>query len=115
MSQIKLEELEKGDFVIVRWSDASELRARLEQHEQPDIYVKDWGVFLGVTGIKKKYAVIGKDVVEIWNEWGATRIPVELINDIILILRRRDLVGAIAEIQGLTRRIRVRRYTRRRW
>lgn len=115
MRQVRLEELEKGDLVIVRWSDASEVRGRLEQHEQPDVYVKDWGVYLGVTGVKKKYAVIGKDVVEVWSEWGATRIPVELISDVTLLLRREEVLKAVAEVQTLTRRIKLRKYSRRRW
>lgn len=115
MKQIKLEELEKGDLVIVRWCDASEIRAKVEQHEQPEVYVKDWGVYLGVTGVKRRYVVVGKDVVETWSEWGATRIPVELINDFTLILRGSEIVSAIAEIKTLTRRVRLRKYLRRRW
>jgi len=115
MKQVNLEDLEKGDFVIVKWRDASEMRARLEQHELPDVFVKDWGIYLGTTGVKKRYAVIGKDVVEMWNEWGAARIPIELINEIVLVMKREELLGVITEILALTRRIKLRRYTRRRW
>lgn len=115
MKQTKLEELEKGDLIIVRWCDASEIRARFEQHEQPEIYVKDWGVYLGVTGVKRKYIVVGKDVVEVWSEWGATRIPVELVNDITLMVKRNEIINAIAEIKTLARKIKLRKYLRRRW
>ena len=99
----------------MRWRDASEVRARFEQHERPEVYVKDWGVFLGVTGVKRRYVVVGKDVVEVWNEWGATRIPVELVSGVSLVMRRGEIVDAIVEIQALTRRVKLRRYSRRRW
>lgn len=65
--------------------------------------------------MKKKYIIVGKDVVELWGEWGATRIPVELVNDIILVMKRSEVENVISEIRGLTRRIKLRRYTRRRW
>jgi len=114
MKQVKLEELEKGDLIIVRWRDASEMRAKLTDHEQPEVYVKDWGIYLGVTGVKRKYVVVGKDVVELWSEWGATRIPVELISGVTLVLKREEVVKAVAEIQTLTRKIKLRRYMRMR-
>lgn len=112
MKRVKIEELEKGDLILVRWNDASELRAHLDQHRQPAVHVKDWGVFLGVTGRKRKHIVVGKDVVEIFDEWGAARIPLELINSITLIMKKEQLVKAIAEIQALTRRVRLRKYKR---
>jgi len=100
-------------LIIVRWNDASEIRAALNQHTQePSVHVKDWGVFLGVTGKKRKHIVIGKDVVEVFNDWGAARIPVELINNITLIMRRDELIKVIVEIQALTRRVRLRKYAR---
>jgi len=102
--------LKKGDLILVRWNDASEMRASLEQHKQPSVHVKDWGVFLGVEGGKRKHVILGKDVVEVFNEWGAARIPVELINEITLIMKREQLITAIAEIQALTRRVRLRKY-----
>jgi len=110
MRTVRVEELEKGDFVLVRWMDASEMRAKVEQHGQPEVYVKDWGVFLGVTGIKRRHIIIGKDVVSGWNEWGAARIPIDLVDSIILIMRRDELVQAITEIQALVRRVKLRRY-----
>lgn len=112
MRQVKIEELEKGDLILCRWNDASELRAGLEQHKQPAVHVKDWGVFLGIAGAKRKHIVVGKDVVEIYNEWGAARIPVELVNKITLIMKREELIEAITEIQALTRRVRLRKYAR---
>jgi len=113
IKQVKIEELEKGDFIIVRWNDASEFRARLNQHiEQPSVHVKDWGIFLGVTGKKRKHIVVGKDVVELFNEWGAARIPIELVNNIVLVLKGKDLTKVLSEIQALARRVRLRKYAR---
>lgn len=112
MKTVKLEDLEMGDLILVRWQDASEMRARINQHIQPDVYVKDLGVFLGVTGLKRKHIIVGKDVVELWNQWGAARIPLDLVESIILIVGRSDLVKAINEIQALVRKVKLRKYKR---
>ncbi len=114
MKKISLEELRKGDLILVRWIDASDVRAPLKEHEtRPEIHVKDWGVFLGVVGRKHRFLLLGKDVVEVHNEWGATRIPLDLIIDIILIMPREEVSRAIKEILALTRRVRLRRYSLR--
>ena len=112
MKPVKIEELQKGDLILVRWMDASEMRAQINQHATPEVYVKDWGVFLGVSGQKRKHVIIGKDVVETWNEWGAARIPLELIDSIIVIIRRDQLIKALNEIQALVRKVRLRKYSR---
>ena len=46
-------------------------------------------------------------------EWGATRIPLELVEEIILVVPRMDLVTVVQEVQTLGRRIRLRRYSRK--
>ena len=51
-------------------------------------------------------------MVETWNEWGAARIPLELIDSIIVIIRRDQLVKALNEIQALVRKVRLRKYNR---
>ena len=112
MKEVNLEGLRKGDLIIVRWNDASEVRAGLNQHRQPEVYVKDWGVFLGIRGRKRKHVVVGKDVVETWNEWGAARIPLALIDSVTLLMRREDLERVLTEIQVLTRKARLRKYIR---
>ncbi len=44
MRNVKIEELQRGDLIMVRWNDASEMRAKVEQHDQkPEVYVKDLG------------------------------------------------------------------------
>jgi len=111
MRKISLEELRKGDFILVRWIDASDVKAPLREHEaRPEVYVKDWGIYLGVSGRKHRFLLLGKDVVEVHNEWCATRIPLELIVEIILILPREEVSKAIREILALTRRVRIRRW-----
>ena len=111
MKIVKLEELQKGSLILVRWLDASDLRGTLEEHTgHPDLHVKDWGVFLGVSGQKRKFLLLGKDVVEVQNDWGATRIPLELVEEVVLLMPRDQVMEAIAEVQVLARRIRLRRY-----
>ena len=114
MRRISLEELRKGDLILVRWIDASDVRAPLSEHEErPEVHVKDWGVYLGVSGRKHRFLLLGKDVVEVHNEWGATRIPMELVVEIVLILPREEVSKAIREILALTRRVRLRRWALR--
>ena len=48
----------------------------------------------------------------LFNEWGAARIPVELVNNIILVVRGGELAKVLTEIQALTRRVRLRKYAR---
>jgi len=113
MSEIKLSDLKKGDFIVVRWFDANEVRGSLQpNHEVPEIFVKDLGIFLGVTGVKRKHILIGKDVVENMRDWGATRIPLELVDSVTLIMTREQITRFMPEIQALTRRVQIRKYRR---
>ena len=51
MEKVELENLKKGDLIMVRWLDASEIRCSMNEHEgSPEVYCKDWGVYLGVSG-----------------------------------------------------------------
>lgn len=111
MRRVELEELRKGDLILVRWLDASENRCSVDEHEgNPEMFCKDWGVFLGVSGRKKKILIVGKDVVEVLNDWGAARIPVELIDEVLLLMPRKEAIQAIREIQTLGRRVRLRKW-----
>ena len=72
----------------------------------------NWGVYLGCSGRKRRLILLGKDVVEMHNDWGATRIPVELVEDIWVVLPRGDMIRAVQEIGVLGRRVKLRRYKR---
>jgi len=111
--RIRFEDLKKGDLILVRWLDASELRCSVGEHEgNPEVYCKDWGVYLGVSGRKRRLLIVGKDVVEVHNEWGAARIPLELVDEIVLVLPREEALKAIREIQVLGRRVQLRKFRR---
>ena len=86
MKTVSIDELNKGDLIVVKWFDASELRAKLNQHEKPEVAVYEWGIYLGVRGPKRKHLLLGKEHIEGWDEWGAARIPVALIEEIILLV-----------------------------
>lgn len=110
---MKLEELRRGDLILVRWTDASDTKATLEEHaSNPETGCKDWGVFLGVSGAKHRFVIVGKDVVEGHREWGATRIPLELVEEIRLLLPRDQVAHIIGEVEALGRRIRLRKHRR---
>ena len=114
IDEIEKGELPRGSFIMVRWLDASDIRAQLSEHEaSPEAYCKDWGIYLGCSGRKKMMLIRGKDVVEVHNEWGATRIPLELVEEVILILPRDEMMKAIREVQILGRRISLRKYKRK--
>jgi len=113
MKEVRLEELQKGDLVLVGWDDASDVKGTLREHEEsPCLACKDWGVFLGIGGSVRRFIILGKDIVEVHNEWGATRIPVELVRYITLILSREHMLGIISEIQALGRRVKLRKHSR---
>ena len=113
MESVEIGDLERGDLILVRWLDASELRCSMDEHEgSPEVYCKDWGVYLGVSGRKRRLLMVGKDVVEVHNEWGAVRIPVEMVDEVVLVMPREEVLRAITEVQVLGRRVRLRRFGR---
>ncbi|MBA7594886.1 hypothetical protein ES703_01842 [subsurface metagenome] len=113
VERVEIGDLEKGDFIMVRWLDASELRCSVDEHEgSPEVYCKDWGVYLGVSGRKRRLLLVGKDVVEVHNDWGAVRIPVELVDEVLLVMPRGEVLRAIREVGVLGRRVRLRRFRR---
>ena len=113
MEPVEIGDLEKGDLIMVRWLDASELRCSVDEHEgSPEVYCKDWGVYLGVSGRKRRLLLVGKDVVEVHNDWGAVRIPVELVDEVLLVMPRGEVLRAIREVGVLGRRVRLRRFRR---
>ena len=106
--------LPKGSLIMVRWLDASDVRASLKEHESEiGDTCKDWGLYLGVSGRTRRMLIVGKDVVEVHNTWGATRIPVELVEEVYLILPREEVSTVIREVQALGRRINLRKNRRK--
>ncbi len=71
------------------------------------------GIFLGISGRKRKFLIIGKDVVEVHNEWGATQIPLELVEEITFLMPREQVMRLIREIHSVDRRVKLRKYSRR--
>jgi len=71
------------------------------------------GIFLGISGAKRRFVIVGKDVFEGHREWGATRILLELVEEIHLLLPHDSVAAAIAEVEALGRRIRLRKHRRR--
>ncbi|MFH2111047.1 MAG: hypothetical protein ABIJ47_07290 [Candidatus Bathyarchaeota archaeon] len=106
--------LPKGSLIMVRWLDASEIRASIVEHESDQGFTcKDWGLYLGISGRTRRMLIVGKDVVEVDNTWGATRIPVELVEEVYLILPREEVSTVIREVKALGRRISLRRHRRK--
>jgi stringent starvation protein B len=118
MRKIRLEEIEKGtlpkgSLIMVRWLDASDVKALLSEHEErPEAYCKDWGIYLGVSGRKRKMLIIAKDVVEFHHEWGATRIPMNLIEEVVLVLPREEVAKMVREVEVITRKVHLRKHSR---
>ena len=114
METVTVDELRKGDLIVVYWTDASDIRGALELHEgSPEVRVKDWGLYLGVSGRKRRFLLVGKDVIGVHHHWGAARIPVELVDEIRRVLTRDEMAACVEEVQTLTgRRVRLRRYER---
>lgn len=113
MRDLGLDKIKKGALILVRWLDASDLRCGLNEHESnPEVHCKDWGVYLGCSGRKHKMVIIGKDVVEVHNDWGATRIPVELVEGVTEVLPRSEMIKHVREIGVIGRRLSIRKYER---
>jgi len=69
--------------------------------------------YLGVSGRKRIHLLLGKDVVELHNEWGVTRIPLELVDEVTLVLPREEMMSLVQEIKVLGRRVNLRKIHRK--
>ena len=110
MKRIEIDDLKRGDFIIVRWRDASDTRGFLEEFGSPQ-WMKDWGFFLGIVG-RHPQLILSKDVAEGHQAWGVSRIPLELIEEIWLWIPADETRTNIPELRFKGRRIRTRRYDR---
>jgi hypothetical protein len=110
---VSVNDLRKGDLVVVKWIDASELRLPLDEHRRnPEASVKDWGVYAGISGRKLKLTLLAKDMVERHGECGVTRIPLKLIQEIMVLESAEDLERYIPKSSFLARRVKVRKHMR---
>jgi len=113
MEPERLKEIPKGSLIAVRWLDASDNRCQLDEHiSNPEVRCMDWGIYLGISGAKRPMLLVGKDVVEVHAEWGATRIPLELVEEVVVLLPREDVAEVIREAATLGRRVKLRRYSK---
>jgi hypothetical protein len=78
--------LEKRDLIRVDWFDASDERCSLEGHKNPEVLVSEFGVYLGCEG-QPRHILVGKHFVKRHRVWEATRIPVSLVDSIVLICK----------------------------
>lgn len=114
LDEIMAGAIPKGTLIMVRWLDASEIRASINEHESDQGFTcKDWGLYLGVSGRTRRMLIVGKDVVELDNTWGAARIPVELVEEVYVILPREEVSTVIQEVKALGRRINLRKHKRK--
>jgi hypothetical protein len=84
--QVRIMDLKPGDLILCKWYDASINRGRLP--EVPAAYDNPiWaiGYFLGVKGHKRQHLILGKSKLVDPGEWEADRIPVELVEYVVLI------------------------------
>ena len=110
MKAVGIDDLRRGDFVIVRWRDASDIRGFMEEFGET-CWTKDWGFYLGVVG-RHPVLVLSKDIVEGKKAWGVSRIPVELIVEIWLIIPCEESKKMVPELDFQGRRFKLRRYDR---
>ena len=102
-----------GSLIMVRWRDASDLKASLNEHvDGREVVCKDLGIFLGITGREKKQVILGKDVVECYNRWGATRIPLELIDEVVFAQPKEWVLKLYREVEALGRKVSLRKVNR---
>ena len=108
MKRVSVDDLQRGDFVIVRWRDASDIRGFMEEFGET-CWMKDWGFYLGIIG-RHPMLVLSKDIVENRKAWGVSRIPVELVSEIWLVIPSNEAKGMVPELGFTERRIKLRRY-----
>jgi hypothetical protein len=105
--------IQNGSLILVRWRDASDLKASLNEHvDGREVICKDLGVFLGITVREKQQLILGKDVVEYNNRWGATRIPLELIDEVVFVQPRDWVMKLYREVEALGRKVSLRKVNR---
>ena len=56
-----VQSIPKGSLILVKWFDANEDRCKLDEHvSNPEVNCKDWGLYLGVSGRKRRMLLPGE-------------------------------------------------------
>lgn len=117
--EVRVEELELGDLIEVRWLDASEARTTLSLPEREfDTPVRSIGVFGGLRGSRVKHIIVIKEEFAIGEapEYHYNAIPLGMVEKIVLARRRfwkkRDVKKAMSLLDGIGVRSRVARARR---
>jgi len=82
-----ISDLQLGDLIWVRWNDASIDTARLPLDHEAETPVHSVGIFLGIRGIKHKHLLLGRSKAPEPQLWEADRIPISLIDYVVLVQR----------------------------
>ena len=86
MREVTLEQVHVGDLIFLSWNDASMDVGKLPDDDSVAALMRTVGIFLGVRGRKHKHLLLGRSKVPIPQFWEADRIPVQLIDQIFLLI-----------------------------
>ena len=106
MKEVKISELQLGDLIFVRWNDASIDTARLPTDQEVESPVHTVGIFLGIRGLKHKHLLLGRSKLSMPQYWEADRIPVEMI-DFVMLIQRGFLGLALPEAKLELKKIKI--------
>jgi len=86
----QLENLSKGDLILVEWTDAS-IGKSLGTGLAVDVPVKSWGIFIGILGKRSKHIVIAQNNFQYSDglyDIDYTAIPVGWAEKVTLIVKQ---------------------------
>jgi len=87
LKEVKISDLQLGDLIFVRWNDASIDTSKLPQDHEVESPVYSIGIFLGIRGVKHKHLLLGRSKAPEPQLWEADRIPISLIDYVLLVQR----------------------------
>ena len=87
MKPVNLKDLKPGDLIWVKWYDASEFRGVIvPEDSRYDMPVYVIGIYIGVKGRDRKHIIVAKEKLPEPGEWNADVIPIEMIDNIRLVI-----------------------------
>lgn len=87
LKEVRIEDLQLGDLIFIRWNDASIDTTRLPNDHEVESPVHSIGIFLGIRGIKHKHLLLGRSKAPEPQLWEADRIPLSIIDYVLLVQR----------------------------